>query len=315
MVMATVIITVLNEAETIVPLLEALKHQTHSPAAVIITDGGSHDETLQRIKAWQSKNKQFPLTVMLVKGNRSVGRNRAIEKVTTELIAITDAGCVPEPDWLEKLLQKHAENNAPVVAGYYRAVTTTPFTQAAAPYFLVMPDRVDPATFLPATRSMLILKSAWEKVGKFDENLPDNEDYVFAHKLREQGIKIAFAREAIVEWQPPTSLPLFAKTVYRFAHGDVSAGILRPKVAALFGRYLVAILLLGFLAQIASYVVIPFLVTGLLGYLFWAILKNKRYVHSAWPYLPVLQLTADAAVMSGSLMGLLSLLFSRSRLK
>lgn len=185
----SLIVTILNEEQTILDLLEAVRTQTHQPAEVIVVDGGSSDGTTAIIEKYTKHNPHFPLMVKAKKGNRSVGRNLAISLAKNEVIAITDAGCVPQPDWLSELSKsyQHAQstlaNKKIVVAGYYDAQPQTPFEEAVVPYVLVMPDKVNPDTFLPATRSMLVAKKVWLELGGFDEHLSDNEDYAFAKKI------------------------------------------------------------------------------------------------------------------------------------
>jgi uncharacterized membrane protein len=167
-----------------------------------------------------------------------------------------------------------------------------------------MPDQVNPNDFLPATRSMMLSKSAWKLAGKFDERLRDNEDYAFAHALRNAKIPMDFTQKAVVEWVPRNSLQSFAWMIFRFARGDFFAGIIRPKVLFIFVRYLAGLLftLLGiWLGYAKGVLLLDFM--GLALYLTWAVFKNKRYVPNGWYWLPVLQVIADFAVMSGSLVG------------
>lgn len=303
----TIIVTVLNEAQTVMQLLNACMAQTYLPRQIILVDGGSTDQTWNLL---QHTQKKFPSIINAVqkKGNRSVGRNEAIRLSHTAWIAITDAGCIPQPDWLEQLVIAAEKKNGEelVVSGYYFAKPQTPFEEAVIPYVLVMPDRVNPDHFLPATRSMLLSKSIWEEVGGFDELLSDNEDYAFAKEIEKARFPIVFAQHAQVEWFPRTSLSAFAWMIFRFARGDIAAGILRPKVVALFGRYLLGLVLTVFLLKFFSaFMTVGILLIGLLGYSLWAIRKNKRYVPKGWYWLPILQITADLMVMSGSVSGFL----------
>lgn len=298
---STVCITVLNEEATIERLLNALANQTLRPQEIIITDGGSHDRTLAVATAFGKKNPKLPVRIISVKGNRSVGRNAAIRRASSEWLAITDAGCVPRQDWLAELTKTQQRSQAKVVAGYYEGLPSTPLEEAMVPYVLVMPDRVDPDKFLPATRSLLIHKSIWQKAGGFDESLSDNEDYAFARNIAKL-TKIAFARNAIVSWLPRQNLRQFFWMLFRFARGDIQAEILRPKVLLLFVRYLIALAVVTWLVMVRNHEgALLFIVGGLLLYSIWAIAKNKRYTQHGWHWLPVLQLTADVAVFMGSI--------------
>jgi len=300
----TIVVTVLNEEQTIGELLECLKNQTIRPHQVIITDGGSSDSTLKILENFKNDHQGFPLKIISAPGNRSVGRNTAIEAAKTKWIAITDAGCFPDDDWLEELVFKQRQSGADVVAGYYRAEPKTDFEYAMVPYALVMPERIDAGNFLPATRSMLISKKLWRAAGRFNEKLTDNEDYAFAKKLKKLGASFEFARKASVTWQPRSNLRDFYNMIYRFARGDLQAGIVRPKVLVIFFRYLVAGWILFSAMSSGSLVALITLALGFLTYTVWAIEKNYYYAKSGWYWLPVLQISSDIAVMTGSLVGL-----------
>lgn len=300
----SVVVTVLNEAHTITQLLNSLAAQTHLADELIVVDGGSTDQTLQILKNTAATLPQ--LRVLSQPGNRSLGRNHGIQQATHELIAITDAGCTPHPDWLEQLLQAYlgATNSQTVIAGFYDAEPATPFEAAVVPYALVMPDRVDPKTFLPATRSMLMPRVVWQQVGGFDPNLSDNEDYDFARRLVAAKTPLMFAESAKVTWQPRSTLKQFWTMIFRFARGDAFAGWWRPKVGRIFGRYLVGLGLILIWLCLNQPIFLYLAVIGILGYSLWSIKKNARYVGAGWRWLPILQLVSDVAVMMGTVTGM-----------
>jgi len=298
----TVIITVRNEEATMDSVLNALLTQTRPPAEVVIIDSASTDRTVEIIQHFGQIHPHLPMIVESFRCNRSTGRNRAIELAHHQLIAITDAGCLPRPEWLAELVNHYDAKTRPVVAGYAVGCANSPFQQALLPYFLVMPDRVTAATYLPATRSMLIDKTRWEKVGKFNESLNTSEDYVFAKMLLRYQIPIVFAPKAEVEWQPPTSLNSIAQTFFSFAAADIQGGVWRPKVIGLFGRYGAAGVMSAILFVVGGWpFTLMFIGISGLAYALWAISKNKRYAPQGWFYLPLLQLVADCCVMSGTI--------------
>ncbi|MBP7875838.1 glycosyltransferase [Candidatus Woesebacteria bacterium] len=326
MLSVSLCITILNEEQSLSLLLTAISNQTVPPDELLIVDGGSTDLSLAVIESVLTNVKKqtavdssshvftgcvsntvksIPVRVRLAKGSRSVGRNTAISLAKNDWIAITDAGCIPHEDWLEQLLTQQSKSQADVVAGYYDALPKTPFEEAVVPYVLVMPNKVNVTSFLPATRSMLLHKKVWSAVGNFDETLSDNEDYAFAKKIAKT-TSISFAKAAIVSWLPSKNIRGFYTMIMRFARGDVRAGLIRPKVIILFARYLLAVLVvLGLILNgYISSMIALFIVLGAVMYSSWAIAKNVRYAPRGWSWLPLLQFTADAAVMHGSLLGI-----------
>ena len=194
-----------------------------------------------------------------------------------------------------------------MVAGYYKAKASSVFEKSLIPYVLVMPDKVDADNFLPASRSMALKKSIWEKAGKFDEKLSHNEDYAFAKKLKRIRANIVFEGKAIVYWIPRRNIWQAFTMFYRFAYGDAEAGILRPKVILIYARYMVGVVW-GVWAfrdkndsALFGLIVLVFLYAG------WAVWKNYKYVNHpmAFFYLPLLQITSDVAVILGTTIGFL----------
>ena len=97
---------------------------------MVIADGGSTDDTVERLRARARVEPR--LRVLLTPGNRSVGRNAAIDAARHDVIACTDAGVQVEPTWLERILHPLEEDAAiDVVAGFYRPIAHTPFERAA----------------------------------------------------------------------------------------------------------------------------------------------------------------------------------------
>jgi len=291
----SVICTVFNEINTLPDLISSLSHQTLPPKDIVIVDGGSTDGT------WEFLKRQKNVRSFQKVGNRSVGRNFAISKAKNPVIAITDAGCVPEPNWLEELTKPKVD----VISGYYRGIANNVFQKCLIPYVLVMPDKAGKTEFFPSTRSMAIRKSVWQKF-RFNEKLWHNEDYAYAHILKKAGYSFYFAPKAIVNWMPRKNLKEAAWMFTRFAIGDIQAGIFRPQVKKLMIRYAIA-LYVFFLAIEIRFLFVPLAAT-LLIYLIWSIAKNYRYVRDfrALYWLPVLQITADLSVLSGSLIGFMS---------
>jgi glycosyltransferase involved in cell wall biosynthesis len=304
------ITTVFNEEKTIEKLLYSLFNQSKLPDEIIIIDGGSKDRTVEHIKkifsaVKEEKLKQIKKKVFVKHGNRSVGRNEAIRKATNQIIVCSDSGNILDKNWIKEITLPFNDKKVDVVAGYYQGKANTIFQKCVIPYALVMSDKVNPRNFLPATRSVAFKKVTWEQVGGFNESLSHNEDYVFARKLQQEKTKIVFAPKALVYWMPRNNLKQTFSMLWRFAFGDAEAGILRNTVIYLFTRYILGLYFIFLCLLYRSR--LGFLLAGILLilYILWSIQKNYRYVNNkkAFLFLPIIQFTADAAVLSGTILG------------
>ncbi len=294
----SLIITTKNETRTISKLLSSIAKQTRIPDEIIIANVGPLEKISIPPKLVVS------LIELPLDANRAFGRNRAIGESRYEHILITDAGCRLKEDWVEKMCAGF--KSADVVAGFYASDAQSVFEACVAPYALVMPDKLNRKTFLPATRSMGITTSVFEKMGKFNEAYRYAEDYEFARRLKTLKIPIAVVQEAIVYWRPRTNLVSFCRMIFEHAFGDGYSKTFRPKVALIFLRYFLWLCLLPF-----AYLSQPFFFFYLFSfvlYLTYAVYKNYRYVDhwKALIYLPILQIVSDFAVMWGTLRGSLS---------
>lgn len=297
--------TLLDEENTIVDLLESLNNQSVLPDEVVIVDGGSTDKTISKIKEFEkSSGSKLKIKLLTAKGNRSIGRNKAIKISSGDIILLSDGGCILHKNWIKNIIKPFGKD-VDVVAGYYSGIAKNTFQKSLIPYVLVMPDRVNPATFLPATRSMALKKSVWIKTKGFNEKLSHNEDYEFAKRLKKMNFNIYFARDAVVYWIPRDSLKTVFNMFYRFALGDAQAGIFRPKVIFIFARYLLGVLIILAFLLTKSYSFLLLILLIFIFYILWAIFKNYKYVkkRQAFVYLPLLQFCADFAVLYGTSKG------------
>lgn len=311
------IATVLNEQENIGKLLRSVFSQSHEADEIIIVDGGSTDNTVSEISSFKFPESDSKAKIKLIfkKGNRSVGRNAAIESSNNEIIVCSDAGCVLDSDWIKNIIKPFKKKDVDVVAGYCKGNAKTVFQKCLIPYVLVMPDRVNTDNFLPATRSMAFKKLIWKKAGGFPEKFSNNEDYVFAKKLKEINAKIVFEKKAIVYWESRDSMKDAFVMFYRFAKGDAESSIFRPKVSLIFLRYIVGLIMLFIYLLSKSYFIFNALCLILFIYVLWSIIKNYKYIRKveAFLFLPLLQIVSDIAVILGTIRGLFTFINNMRR--
>ncbi|MGQ9516413.1 MAG: glycosyltransferase [Anaerolineae bacterium] len=244
-VTVSVIATVLNEERSIAELLESLAVQTRRPDEIVITDGGSTDRTRDILQGYAGR---LPLHVLVLPGaNISRGRNAAIRAAGGEIIASTDAGVRLDPNWLAELVRPFEETTAEerpgVVAGFFLPDPRSTFERAMGATVLPRLSEIDGGRFLPSSRSVAFLRSAWER-WPYPEWLDFCEDLIFDLGLKALGYRFVFAPAALVYFRPRSSLRAFSKQYYRYARGDGKADLWRRRHAVRYFIYLVAVPLL-----------------------------------------------------------------------
>lgn len=240
----SIICTVLNEGEAIRRLLGSLVAQTRAPDEIVIVDGGSGDHTVSILQEYAAL---LPLRILVRPGaNISQGRNQAIEAATGDVIASTDAGVWLEPHWLASLVKPLEVNpNLNTVAGFFVTDSATPFEIAMGATVLPAAQDVDPAGFLPSSRSVAFRKSAWAAAGGYPEWLDYCEDLIFDFRLRDTCGPFAWAPEAVAHFRPRSSLQGYFRQYYRYARGDGKADLWRKRHAVRYATYLVGLPLMG----------------------------------------------------------------------
>lgn len=297
----SVIVPVLNEREAIGPLIEALSAQTRRPDQILVADGGSTDGTKEVV---EQLSRQHP-ELALVEGPGSIAANRnaAIRVATGEVIACTDAGCFPEPQWLEALTEPF-EHGAEWVAGFYRPDGHTTASTAAGVVMMTVREDVDMDHFLPGGSSQAFVKSAWQRVGGFPEGLNAGEDTLFGEQLRAVGYRPVFAPEAVVSWHPPKTLREMAAKSRRWGEAD---GVNRVRT----GAYLKVIIAYWFLPLLALVVAIwnPWValtvLAGIVGLVAYRTRHKFKWVPGSgkWVMVPVAHLRQQLAQSLGWVKG------------
>lgn len=301
----SVILTVLNEGESVHRLLDSLAGQTLPPDEVVVADGGSRDGTLAALKAYAGR---LPLRLIAAPGaNIAQGRNAAIRAATGEVIAVTDAGVRCEPDWLACLTAPFERAGVMAVAGFFRPDAHTVLETAMGATVLPEARDVNAKTYLPSSRSVAFRREVWERVGGYPSWLDFSEDVVFDLNVRKHYGPFEFEPRALVDFRPRGSLQALARQYFLYARGDGKAHLF-PRLHALrYFAYLVAAPLLIYAAITVS----PWLwLLGALAGLAYVRLPLRRL----WPrlaalapldrlralaYVPLIRLTGDIAKMLG----------------
>ena len=283
----SLIATVKDGAAHIQEFLGSIEAQTRAPDEVIVVDGGSTDGTVDLLGLAER------LTLIEERGaNIARGRNVAIAAATHDVIAVTDADCVLEPAWLERILEP-IEAGADVSMGFYLPVTDGFLQECLAAVNLPLDaSEVDPARFMPSARSVAFRRGAIEAAGGYPEWLDIGEDMWVDHRWRELGLDLRFAPEAVVRWRLRPTLGATWAQYFRYARGDALAGMHPERHAIRFGTYASLGAALGSRKRWPKAVA----VAGALAY-------ARAPVRRAWRRMPDARERAAAAIVVPALLG------------
>ena len=116
----SLLVPILNEAESLPELLSAIEAQTLRPNELIFIDAGSTDGGDILIKNWWESHawSEGSCRVLLIPGAMpGAGRNAGIREARNNWFAFIDGGIIPDRNWLENLYNYALKNNLKSVFG------------------------------------------------------------------------------------------------------------------------------------------------------------------------------------------------------
>lgn len=229
----SLIATVKDAGPHIGEFLSSLAAQTRAPDEVVIVDGGSTDGTAERLR-------DEPSVTLIEEPGANIPRGRAIAiaAATHDTIAVTDADCVLDARWLERL-EALLEQGADVAMGFYRPIAEDLFQTYSAAVHVPDADEVDEATFMPSSRSLAFRRSAYDAAGGYPEWLDIGEDMYLNHRWRELGADMRLDPRAVAYWRVRPTLGATWRQYAGYARGDATAGMYPRRHALRFATYLV----------------------------------------------------------------------------
>lgn len=218
----SVVVAIYNEADNVEALLEALDRQSVPPAEVVIVDDGSTDRSPELVENFSASSFALEL-IRQANSGPALARNRGWRAAQGEIVAFTDGDCVPEPDWLEKLLIPFANHEVGAVGGTYR--TLNPDNVLESFIGLEIDYRykdVADTVNCHGTYNLAVRKRVLEEVGGMSEQYskPSGEDWDMTYKISSR-YNIAFQREASVAAHHPSRLWSYLQIQSRRAYDRI----------------------------------------------------------------------------------------------
>ncbi len=177
----TLVIPILNEAESLPELLQALKAQSHPPDEIIFSDAGSTDGSPAMIEAWWRDEgwEHGSCSVLLRPGEMpGAGRNAGVLAARNEWIAFIDGGITPASDWLEQLCRHAQATQASAVFGVCHFSAQAPLAKA------VCALSYGHGAVHPVIPASLFARRVFAEIGEFPAHLRAGEDLVWMAALQ-----------------------------------------------------------------------------------------------------------------------------------
>jgi glycosyltransferase involved in cell wall biosynthesis len=227
----SVVIPVLNGAETIGDTLAGLMNQAQPPreTEIIVVDNGSTDGT-------RAAAQKFPLTLLTQpKRGPSAARNCGLYAARGEVIAYLDADTLPTRLWLREIVSPFVDANVLLVAG--RILGYHPETMAERYYSYYHLDKAREhaqADGFPFASSgnMAVRRSAALCIGGWDEDFLVAQDVDFSHRLSKKfQTSIYYQPRALVFLRNHRTLPELKRQAFKYGQGRAKVWARNPHEA------------------------------------------------------------------------------------
>jgi len=230
-------IPVYNGESTIESVLKSVLKLNPAPNEIIVVNDGSSDGTKKILENYKNQ-----INIVNNPSNMGLGfsRNEGISKAKNEDVASLDSDVEVERDWLKDLMEVKNRSGSAISGGKLREkyknrsiydlwrhvhATQNSFGEK---------DLVDLGRPLAGSNTLLS-KSAWKKVGGYDNQYKTNgEDSTFCQKLLNSNYKISYSAKAVCYHLRTDNLKTLADSSRRgYIYG---AGLKKPTIMRFFQR-------------------------------------------------------------------------------
>jgi len=214
----SVIVPVRNDRPGLATLLGRLADQSLDDARyeVIVVDDGSSDGSADLAR-------RPGVSVMRTAGQGHgsyAARNLGLNVATANVLAFTDADCVPAHDWLERGLSKVTEGSNRLVAGHIEVpLSDRPSSAAIIDVARHLDQERAVRDGFCATANLFVPREVFDRVGMFNDQLISGGDGEFGNRATSAGFSLHYAPDAVVNHPPRSDRVQLARKAYRLGYG------------------------------------------------------------------------------------------------
>jgi cellulose synthase/poly-beta-1,6-N-acetylglucosamine synthase-like glycosyltransferase len=234
----SVVVPVRNAPQRIAVCIEALLAQTYprDRVQIVIVDNDSDDDTPDVVDS-------FPVTRVTESAAHSpyTARNAGIAAATGDIIALTDANCVPAEDWLGIGVRTMLDHGADLVGG---KVTFTFSPRPTVGEIVDAMTNVDVEASIAnhgacMTGNLFVRRAVFAEIGVFSPSIRSGGDMRWTRRASDAGFRLVYAADAEVLYPARSMGPLLRKQI-RVGRGVpgvwASFGMSRMQMAGMIAR-------------------------------------------------------------------------------
>jgi len=212
--MISVIIPAFNAEKTLPYTLRALQHQSipRNLYEIIVVDDSSTDGTGAVAREfgvrYRRQNKEGP----------AAARNLGVRIARGDIVLFTDSDCIPQEDWIEKMVKPLEDPRVAGVMGRYltkQKEFAARFVQLEFEERFSILKKFESIDLVPSFAAAF-RRSVFEEVGGFNAHYPlaNNEDVELSYQIAYRGYKMVFVDDAVVYHRHPSTWKKFFNIKY-----------------------------------------------------------------------------------------------------
>lgn len=219
--MVSVIIPTLNDGDLLEKCLLALEKQTYPKEyyEIIVVDNGSSDD----VESIVGKFYQAKLCFESEPGSYNA-RNKGVSIAVGDVLAFTDADCLPQHDWIEIGVNSFASTpNCGIVAGsieiyFVNPTHPTPTELYESLYAFPQKKYIENEGF-GVTANLFTSRYVFDQVGLFDSHLKSGGDYEWGKRVKSSGLDVVYISDLKVSHPARASVAEIRKKIARVSKG------------------------------------------------------------------------------------------------
>jgi glycosyltransferase involved in cell wall biosynthesis len=210
----SVVIISHNDVDNLLRCLQSLREQTLTPIEILVVDNDSSDDTKAVITDLLVSEANIKL-IFEKQRSRGAARNTGVRHAIGNIVVMTDADCIFQNTWLEKITFPLIHTGAQAVVGSQYSISNT-YTarhmQRMCDFLEKSTVTLDGYTQLIDTKNFAIRKDILFQF-MFDSSFVALEDVELSYRIRPY-VKIKYLSHVRVGHQHPESIRALAKTAF-----------------------------------------------------------------------------------------------------